>query len=231
MSLVNKKSKKKKLGKANSKAKASIRNSIGIVGIGDGVLVKSDGTRYMFYRIQPSNLAVLSEVNVHSKIQNLSALMQASGQIEMFAMDGKENYASNRAFISNRIKEEKNPKLKDILKKELRYIKEIESETSTARSFMVVLKMRKGNERQSELELERFQQIASQSMISISRLTKDEMKEMLSIYFAHDTNPIDDFDGISYFDDVDFEEMAEKINSGELNAPVATFNLRKEGRQ
>ena len=224
MSVFGKKDKKKGKSKP-SKLKASIKNDIGIVGIGDGSMIKDDVTRFIFYKIEPSNLAVLSEHNVRGKIENLVTLMQEAGQIDMFAMDAKENYSSNRVFISNRIRQERNPKIRDLLKRELRYIKEVESETSTARTFMLVLKIRKGNERQCAVELDRFQQIASQSLIRISRYTKEDIKEMLSIYFAHDPNPVDDFDGSSYFGDVDFEELADKINSGEFDAPIAEFTL------
>lgn len=210
----------------SKKQQASIKNEIDIVGIGDGSIIKSDGTRFLFFKIEPSNLAVLSDLSVRAKIMDLMSIMQITGQIEMYAMDAKENYTGNKNYVTNRIKEETNPKLKDLLRKELRYVKEIESETSTSRQFLIVLKVRKGNERETKAELDKFMQVASQTMLRITKCTKDDVKSILAIYFHNDpSDQLPDFDGQLAYDDVDFDELREKMNSGEFEEPIVSFHL------
>ena len=54
---------------------SSVKNEIGITGLGDGTIIKANGTRVVFFEIEPSNLAVLSEWNIQNKIMSLANLM------------------------------------------------------------------------------------------------------------------------------------------------------------
>ena len=205
---------------------ASVKSEIGITGLGDGTIIKANGTRIVFFAIEPSNLAVLSEYNIQNKIMSLANLMQSVGQIEMYALDARENYSENRNFIRKRIKEEKNPNIKKALMREERFIKSIEAESSTARQFLLAFSIPKGMEAKGENQLAHFQQLANASLLNIKRLDLDDIKTILAVYYKNDTTTdhFDNFDGESYFADVNFEELTQEINSGKYSYPIMAFD-------
>ena len=207
---------------------ASVKSEIGITGLGDGTIIKANGTRIVFFAIEPSNLAVLSEYNIQNKIMSLANLMQSVGQIEMYALDARENYSENRNFIRKRIKEEKNPNIKKALMREERFIKSIEAESSTARQFLLAFSIPKGLEAKGENQLAHFQQLANASLLNIKRLDLDDIKTILAVYYKNDTTTdhFDNFDGESYFADVNFEELTQEINSGKYTDPIMAFDTR-----
>ena len=207
---------------------ASVKNEIGITGLGDGTIIKDNGTRVVFFEIEPSNLAVLSEYNIQNKIMSLANLMQSVGQIEMYALDNRENYSEIRAFIRKRISEEKNPNIKKALMREERFIKSIEAESSTARIFLLAFSIPKGMEAKGENQLTHFQQLANASLLNIRRLDLDDIKTILAVYYKNDTTTdhFDNFDGESYFADVNFDELTQEINSGKYSDPIMSFDTK-----
>lgn len=207
---------------------SSVKNEIGITGLGDGTIIKANGTRVVFFEIEPSNLAVLSEWNIQNKIMSLANLMQSVGQIEMYALDNRENYSENRAFIRKRISEEKNPNIKKALMREEHFIKSIEAESSTARIFLLAFSIPKGMEAKGENQLTHFQQLANASLLNIRRLDLDDIKTILAVYFKGDTTTekFENYDGENYFADVNFEELTSEINSGKYSDPIMSFDTR-----
>lgn len=99
--------------------KISAKSKIGIVTITDrGELIKTDDSKTIFFRVEPSNLSVLSETSIRTKIINLAKLAKVMGGIQMYALDDRENYSANRKFIRDRIDEETIPEIRQILEKE-----------------------------------------------------------------------------------------------------------------
>lgn len=207
--------------------KTAITNDFDIVGIGDGSIIMGDGTRYVFFRVQPINLNVLPETSIYGKVKDLSDLMQAMGELQIVCLDARENFTDNKKWIEKRIKEEAVPEIRSLLEKELRYVKKLEAESTTSRQFLFVLKLKMDKESLMDSELQRFQQLATQSMISLHKLNKEEIKDMIAVFFHADTNSDfhEDVDGASYYADVDFNELSKRLASGEFSEKVAEFDL------
>lgn len=206
---------------------STVKKEIGITGLGDGCIIKENGTKVVFFEIEPSNLAVLSEYNIRNRVMALSSLMQVVGQLEMFTLDARENYSENRSFIRKRIAEEKNPAIKNILLREERYIKTIEAESSTARIFLLAFSIPKGSETKGANQLEHFRQLANASALNVRRLNIDEVKTILAVYYKNDTTTdhFEDFEGQDYFN-VDFEELSNEINAGKYADPIMSFDMK-----
>lgn len=213
----------------------SVKEAFGIVSIGDGTILRADGTRFIFFKIDGTNLKVLSPENVYNKIANFSSLIQTSGQIEIYALDAKESFSANKEYLEQRRKEEKNSVIYKLLTQELNYVKELEASTSTAREFLLVLKIRSNLEiSQIEAELARFTQLAAQSMITLRRLTKDDVKSLISVYFHADTTSADvleDYEGQQFYGDVDFIELQNRLTNGEFSQKIVEFDLDKTNKK
>ena len=201
--------------------KISAKSKIGIVTITDrGELIKTDDSKTIFFRVEPSNLSVLSETSIRTKIINLAKLAKVMGGIQMYALDDRENYSANRKFIRDRIDEETIPEIRQILEKEEKYIKTIEADSSSAR-IVPQLETKIMN------ELNHFKQLASQSQLSVQQLNKEDIKKLLAVYFKHDTtsDTFPDIDGGDYYNDVDFDLLESKIMRGETESKSKRINI------
>lgn len=199
--------------------KASASEKIGIVSIDDdGSLIRSDGAIIIFYRLIPSNLAVLSSDNIKMKVLNLMNMFRSMGIMEMYAMDDRENFSENRAYLRSRIKTETNPNVRLLLEKDERRMGDIEADSSSARLFVIAFTIPNNQlEQKVREQLKNFDKIASLSQITVSRMGKDDVKRMLAVYFKHDTvtEEFPDVDGEDYYDDVDFERLEDKVKNPE----------------
>ena len=208
--------------------KISAKSKIGIVTITDrGELIKTDDSKTIFFRVEPSNLSVLSETSIRTKIINLAKLDKVMGGIQMYALDDRENYSANRKFIRDRIDEETIPEIRQILEKEEKYIKTIEADSSSARIFLISFRIVPQLETKIMNELNHFKQLASQSQLSVQQLNKEDIKKLLAVYFKHDTtsDTFPDIDGGDYYNDVDFDLLESKIMRGETESKSKRINI------
>ena len=93
----------------------------------------------LFFLVQPTNISVLSPENIEIKVHHLQMVLSAIPDIEVACTDSCECFDDNRYYIKSRIEQETNPKVVDILKKDLDFIDNIRTETSTARQFLFTL--------------------------------------------------------------------------------------------
>lgn len=85
--------------------------------------------------VQPTNISVLSHINIEIKIRHLMMILSAVPDIEITCTDSCECFDTNKSYIKDRIEEESNEKVRKILNKDLKFLDSIQTETSTARQF------------------------------------------------------------------------------------------------
>lgn len=203
---------------------ASVRSKIGIESITDkGELVKSDGSKVVFYRVEPSNLAVLSALNVRTKIVSLANLAKVMGMMDMYALDDRENYGENLRFIRKRIDEERVPEIRQILEEEEAFIKTIEADSSSARIFLIAFHIPQAQESKYSAQLKNFTVLAAQDQLQVFPVGKEELKKILAVYFRHDTvsEVFPDYEGQGFYDDVNIPLIESRLRNGETPESVA----------
>ena len=151
----------------------------------------------IYYSITPYNLSVLSNDNIESKIFSLMNLIKGVDQIELICLNGRENFYSNKIFIKNRLDEETNPSVRRLLELDLKHIEEVQTTTATARSFLIVLRIKGELNHESYEIINRFEKSFNQFGFTIARLNKDAIKTMLSVYYEQNvtTEKFEDIDG------------------------------------
>lgn len=189
-------------------SKADSRTKIGIVSVGNGTIVRTNGTTINFFKIDPFNLAVLSDENIEAKIMSFKNLLQALGEMkyQIVCLDDRENYSINRAFLRDRATKENNPAIRQMIEQDEDYIKTIEADASAARLFLLAVEIPNGKAAVYNAALKSFQQLAAQSVLHITPLTEDDVKKMLQVYFQQNTASefFPDLDGQAYYSDVNW---------------------------
>lgn len=92
----------------------------------------------IFYMVQPTNISVLSHTNIEIKVRHLMMVLSAVPDIEITCTDSCECFDTNKSYIKGRIEAEQNEKVRKILNKDLDFLDSIQTETSTARQFLLI---------------------------------------------------------------------------------------------
>lgn len=162
----------------------------------------------LFFNVQPTNISVLSHTNIEIKIRHLLMVLSAVPDIEISCTDSSECFDNNKSYLKNRIEDEKNSKVKNILEKDIDFLDSIQSETSTARQFMFIARCKSAKPEQVLQKANRIEKIISDQGFEVSRMNKNDIKRFLAIYFDASMNGdlIPDYDGEQYVTEVSNEE-------------------------
>ena len=120
---------------------ASVRELLGVKTFTDYGIVTTRG-ELLFYLITPTNISVLSQASVESKIRQLMLVLSAIPDLEITCTDSSECFDDNKAYLYTRMEAERNPKVRKMLKKDILFLDQIQMEMATARQFMFVARCR-----------------------------------------------------------------------------------------
>lgn len=162
----------------------------------------------LFFNVQPTNISVLSNANIEIKIRHLMMVLSAVPNIEISCSDSSECFDNNKSYLKNRIENEKNSKVRNIIGKDIDFLDSIQSETSTARQFMFIARCKSTKAEQVLQKANRIEKIISDQGFEVSRMSKNDIKRFLSIYFDASMNGdlIRDYDGEQYVTEALYEE-------------------------
>lgn len=105
--------------------KKSTQQLVGIESVTDSSVLTAGG-ELTFYLVQPTNLNVLPESGVRTRVTALLNVLKTSAEMELLALDSKESYQDNRLYYRRRAEEEGNPAIAVALDTQLH---EVESES------------------------------------------------------------------------------------------------------
>ncbi len=76
----------------------------------------------LFYLVSPTNISVLSHTNIEIKIRHLMMVLSAVPDIEITCTDSSECFDDNKSYLQERLSEERNPKVRRIIKKDIDFL-------------------------------------------------------------------------------------------------------------
>ena len=188
---------KKKNEKKEAVKKASTREFMGIKGITEYSLATYGRSELVYFMVQPTNIAVLSEASVRARIYALMTVMKGVAEIEMLCLNSRESFEDNKDFLRARIKEESAPAIRKLLEKDLNYLDRIQVQMATAREFLILIRLQ--NEKQTEIfpYLSRIEKTLKEQGFTVKRADKEDIKRILAVYYEQNvtTERFEDFDG------------------------------------
>lgn len=169
--------------KPKPRGKRSTRQLIGIKTFGAFGLELYDKSELVLWSIAPSNLSVLSPVNVENKIRALTVVLSTVMEIEFCCLDSSERFDANKQYLKTRMEQEKNPKVRELLAADFGFLDEIQIESSTAREFLVLTRFRNMTPQQIVGCIGRIEKAIKDQSFEVRRADRDEMKRILAIHF------------------------------------------------
>ena len=162
----------------------------------------------LFYQVAPTNISVLSHINIEIKIRHLMMVLSSIPDIEIACTDSSECFDDNKAYLHDRTDEESNPKVRKLIKKDIEFLDQIQMEMATARQFLFIARCKKMKPSQVFRTANSIEQTITEQGFETHRMKKDEIKRFLALYFDASMNGehMPDVDGEQFFEVMDDDE-------------------------
>lgn len=179
-----------------AKTKQSTADLVGISNFSRNGLQTYNHGEVVYFLVQPTNISVLSETNIAIKIRNLMQLLTVQPDIEIICSDARENFEYNKLSLAKKAEKEQNLKVQLLLRKDMKFLDDIQLQMSTAREFMFCYRLLHDAGEQTFALLNRLEKQINEQGFDCKRANKEDIKRFLSRYFGHlCEDSIDDVDG------------------------------------
>lgn len=168
----------------NKKTNNGTSQLIGVKSFSRNGLLTDGRGELAFYLVRPTNISVLSQTSIAVKVRHLMQLLTAQPDMEICCLDDQECFDGNKEYLVKRMDEEKNPKIRALLDKDLKFLDSIQVQMSTARQFMFIVRLRNNSEEQSFTNLNRIEKVFSEQGFDARKAAKSDIKRILSLYFG-----------------------------------------------
>ena len=162
----------------------------------------------LFYLVAPTNISVLSHINIEIKIHHLMMVLSALPDIEIVCTDSSECFDDNKAYLAERLEVEENGKVRKLIKKDIDFLDTIQVEMATARQFFFVARIKGRKEKQVFETANRIESKIAGEGFEVHRLKKPEIKRILALYFeaSMQGEAMPDIDGEQFYEVTDDED-------------------------
>ncbi|WP_286083004.1 hypothetical protein [Parablautia intestinalis] len=162
-------------------------------------------------------------MNIEIKIRHLMMVLSAIPNIEITCTDSCECFDDNKNYLRERLREEQNPSIRKILKKDIDMLDNVQAEMATARQFLFLGRCKGMKPEQVFQSANRIEKVVSEQGFEVQRMKKNDIKRFLAIYFEASMNgdQMPDADGEQFF------EMEE--DSDEVHLPVKRPEEKRNG--
>ncbi len=108
----------------------------------------TDKGELLFYLVSPTNISVLSYVNIEIKIRHLMMVLSAIPDIEITCTDSSECFDDNKAYLQSRLEAEQNSRIRKLIKKDIDFLDNVQVEMATARQFLFMARLKGSKDKQ-----------------------------------------------------------------------------------
>ena len=143
----------------------------------------TDKGELLFYLVSPTNISVLSYVNIEIKIRHLMMVLSAIPDIEITCTDSSECFDDNKAYLQGRLETEQNSRIRKLIKKDIDFLDNVQVEMATARQFLFMARLKGSKDKQVFDTANRIEKTISEQGFEVRRMRKAEIKRFLAIYF------------------------------------------------
>ncbi len=198
---------KKSNARQKKKNGASVQELLGIKAFTEYGIQTNRG-ELLFFKVRPTNISVLSQPSVETKIRQLTLVLSAVPDVEISCTDSAECFDENKAYLIERAEEEQNEKVRSLIRRDISFLDEIQAEMATARQFLFIARCRNMKAQQVFARANQIQKAISEQGFDVRRMDKGEIKRLLALYFDASMygEQMPDSDGEQFFDIVSAEK-------------------------
>ena len=159
--------------------------------------VKTAKGEFVFFLVRPDNLSVLSSEGITARVRALMELLRGTDTVTLRALDSRESYERNKIWYQQRLEEETNPAIRELLRKDKEYLDQIQTTTASAREFALIYPVeRHANESIQSWITTRAKTIRDRGF-HVRLAGEQDIKRLLAVYYQQDvtTEYFESYDG------------------------------------
>ena len=151
----------------------------------------------VFFRVAPTNISVLSRMNIENKISHLKDLLTVEPDTEIICTDSCECFDDNREYLQRRVMEETNPKVRQLLEQDRKMLTQMQAEMANAREFFFVKRYTGMKPSMVFASINDVLKRITERGFEVQHMKKADIKRMLAIYLGSsmDGDKLPDIDG------------------------------------
>lgn len=151
----------------------------------------------VFFRVAPTNISVLSRMNIENKISHLKDLLSVEPDTEVICTDSCERFDDNREYLQRRVMEETNPKVRQLLEQDRKMLTQMQAEMANAREFFFVKRYTGMKPSMVFASINDVLKRITERGFEVQHMKKADIKRMLAIYLGSsmDGDKLPDIDG------------------------------------
>ena len=178
------------------KRRQSTQQLMGIKKITD-YCISTDAGDLVFYIIKPTNISVLPSGAVSAKIRALQNTLSAQAGVELLAMNSRESFNATCLFYHDRMQEEQNPAIRELLEQDRAFLDEKQVQMTLAREFYLAVRLKNEKPDTAYTLLSTIETKFRDNGFTTRRAGKEDLKRLLAIYFEQNTTTerFEDYDG------------------------------------
>lgn len=157
--------------------------------------LKVGRSELVFFLIQPDNLSVLSAEGVRGKIAALTDLLRSVESVRLLALDSRESFQNNKDWYRQRMEQESNPALRELLRQDAAHLDAIQTTTASAREFALVFELDRQKEENARSQVTRLEKSIRDKGFHVRQASQQDLMRLLAVYYQQDVTT-DIFDGI-----------------------------------
>ena len=161
--------------------------------------VKTPHGELVFFLIRPDNLSVLSNEGIQSRVRSLTDLISGTDAVQMLALDSRESFQKNKLWYQQRLEQEANPKIRELLVSDMQHLDEIQTTTASAREFVLAYHLERIGGENTDALLTRMEKDIREWGFHVRLARDQDVKRLLAVYYQQDvtTEYFEGFDGES----------------------------------
>lgn len=161
--------------------------------------IKISRGELVFFIIRPDNLSVLPTEEIRGRVHALTNLLTGSEVIRFMALDSRESFQKNKNWYQERIEQETNPKIRELLEQDMAHLDEIQTMTASAREFALVYPMERQKGENFEAVLTTMAKTIREHGFHVRLAEEQDIMRILAVYYQQDvtTEVFERFDGES----------------------------------
>ena len=159
--------------------------------------VKTARGEFVFFLVRPDNLSVLSSEGITARVRALMELLRGTDTVTLRALDSRESYEQNKIWYQQRLEEETNPAIRELLVRDRAFLDQIQTTTASAREFALIYPVeRHANESIQSWITTRAKTIRDRGF-HVRLAGEQDIKRLLAVYYQQDvtTEYFESYDG------------------------------------
>ena len=159
--------------------------------------VRTPSGDLVYFLVKPDNLSVLSPEGIRARVTALTNLLQKRDGLHIMALDSRESFQSNKDWYRQRIEQEENPALRELLRQDMEELDAIQASTSSTREFLFALPLDQKNGEDVDSQVTRMEKSIQDAGFRVRAAQAQDVKRILACYYEQDvaTEYFEDYDG------------------------------------